>query len=62
MKFFSKLFSILFLSFLLSGCLVVSAVDLAASAALTTAKIAVKTTGAVADAVIPDSDDEEEDK
>ncbi len=59
MQFFIKFSSILFLSFSLSGCLVFSAADLAASAVLTTAKVAVKATGAVAEAVIPDRDDEE---
>ncbi len=58
----TRLLSVLFITTLLSGCLLYTAADLAATTVLTTAKIAVKATGAVADAVIPDSDDEDEDK
>ena len=48
---------------LLGGCVVASAVDLAATTVFTVGKIAVKTTGAVVDAVIPDGkDDKKESK
>ncbi len=47
------------ISFGLSGCMVGAAVDLAATTVFTAGKIAVKTTGAVVDAVIPDKDDDE---
>ena len=43
---------------LLGGCVVASAVDLAATTVFTVGKIAVKTTGAVVDAVIPDGKDD----
>ncbi|PJG82023.1 NF038104 family lipoprotein [Caviibacterium pharyngocola] len=43
---------------LLGGCIVTSAVGLAVDAATTVGKVAVKTTGAVVDAVIPDGDDD----
>lgn len=46
-------------SFGLGGCVVGAAVDLAATTVLTAGKIAVKTTGAVVDAVIPDKDDDD---
>lgn len=46
----------------LQGCMVVSAVDLAATTVLTAGKLAVKGTGALIDAAIPDGDDEDEDK
>lgn len=52
----------MFLAFSLSGCLITSAVDLAASTVMTAGKIAVKTTGAVVDAAIPDDDDDDEDE
>lgn len=45
--------------FSLSGCVVGAAVDLAATTVFTAGKIAVKTTGAVVDAVIPDKDDDD---
>ena len=45
--------------FTLSGCVVGAAVDLAATTVMTAGKIAVKTTGAVVDAVIPDKDDDD---
>ena len=47
---------------LLGGCVVVSAVDLAATTVFTVGKIAVKTTGAVVDAVIPDGKDDKDKK
>lgn len=42
----------------LSGCAVVSVADAAISTAATAAKVAVKGTGAVIGAVIPDGDDD----
>ena len=42
-----------------SSCMVVKVVDVAASTAIGVTKVAVKTTGAVVGAVIPDGDDEE---
>lgn len=45
---------------LLQGCLVVSAVDLAATTVFTAGKLVVKGTGALVDAVIPDGDDNDE--
>ena len=49
-------------SLLLGGCVVASAVDLAATTVFTVGKIAVKTTGAVVDAVIPDGKDDKDKK
>lgn len=46
----------------LQGCMVVSAVDLAATTVLTAGKLAVKGTGALIDAAIPDGDDEDDEK
>ena len=43
----------------LSGCVVASAVDLAATTVFTAGKIVVRTTGAVVNAVIPDGDKKE---
>ena len=43
----------------LQGCVVASAVDLAATTVVQTGKIAVKGTGAVVRAVIPDGDDDD---
>ncbi len=57
-----KIFLLLALSSILSGCAVVAVADLAVTTVATGAKIAVKTTGAVVDAIIPDSDDEKEKK
>lgn len=51
-----------FLSLTLQGCVVASAVDLAASTVLTAGKIAVKGTGALIEAAIPDGDDDDDDK
>ncbi len=47
---------------LLSSCTVVKVVDTAASATIGVAKTAVKTTGKVAGAAIPDGDDKKEKK
>lgn len=51
-----------FLSLTLQGCVVASAVDLAASTVLTAGKIAVKGTGALIEAAIPDGDDDDDKK
>lgn len=51
-----------FLSLTLQGCVVASAVDLAASTVLTAGKIAVKGTGALIEAAIPDGNDDDDDK
>ena len=52
--------SILLLS-TLSGCAVVAVADAAVTVVATGVKVAAKTVGAVADAVIPDEDDEKKD-
>ena len=44
-----------------TGCAVVAVADAAVTVAATGVKVAAKTTGAVADAVIPDGDDDEDD-
>ncbi|WP_416192329.1 NF038104 family lipoprotein [Neisseria sp. CCUG12390] len=49
-------------SFILSGCVVAAAADLAATTVFTAGKLAVKGTGALIGAAIPDDDDEDEDK
>ena len=46
----------------LQGCLVASAVDLAATTVFTAGKLVVKGTGAVIDAAIPDKDKEDKEK
>lgn len=46
----------------LQGCLVASAVDLAATTVFTAGKLVVKGTGAIIEAAIPDSDDDEKPK
>ena len=48
-----------FLSLALSGCIVTSAVNLAATTVMTAGKIAVKGTGALINAAIPDKDKKE---
>jgi hypothetical protein len=45
----------------LSGCAVVAVADAAVTVVATGVKVTAKTVGAVADAVIPDEDDEKED-
>ena len=50
------------LLFSLQGCLVASAVDLAATTVFTAGKLVVKGTGAVVDAAIPDKDDKKQDQ
>ena len=50
------------LVFSLQGCLVASAVDLAATTVFTAGKLVVKGTGAVIDAAIPDKDDKKQDQ
>jgi hypothetical protein len=45
----------------LSGCAVVTVADAAVTVVATGVKVAAKTVGAVADAVIPDEDDEKKD-
>lgn len=46
----------------LSGCVVAAAADLAATTVLTAGKLAVKGTGAIISAAIPDGDDEDDEK
>jgi len=43
----------------LSGCSVLSVADAAVTVVATTVKVTAKTIGAAADAVLPDSDDED---
>ena len=52
----------LIVSFTLSGCVVGAAADLAATTVLTAGKLAVKGTGALIDAAIPDGDDDDDKK
>ncbi|WP_308806037.1 NF038104 family lipoprotein [Neisseria yangbaofengii] len=52
----------LIVSFTLSGCVVGAAADLAATTVLTAGKLAVKGTGALINAAIPDGDDEKKEK
>jgi len=51
--------SMLLTLFLLQGCVVAKAVDVAAGTAIGVTKVAVKTTGKVVGAAIPDGDKEE---
>ena len=50
------------ISLSLSGCVVGAAVDLAATTVLTAGKLAVKGTGALMDAAIPDRDDDDKEE
>lgn len=52
-----QLAACLLASLSLQGCMVVSAVDLAATTVLTAGKIVVKGTGALIEAAIPDQDE-----
>lgn len=51
-----------FLCLNLSGCVVAAVADLAATTVLTAGKLAVKGTGALIDAAIPDGDDKDKDE
>ncbi|MDO1509206.1 MULTISPECIES: NF038104 family lipoprotein [unclassified Neisseria] len=62
MKLFIRLISIAISCALLNGCVVAAAADLAATTVLTVGKVAVKGTGAVVRAAIPDGDDEEKEE
>lgn len=58
-----KLFRLFFINIAvlnLTGCIVTSVVGLAVDTVTTAGSIAIKTTGAVVEAVIPDGDDEKE--
>ncbi|MDP8163169.1 hypothetical protein QJU89_02030 [Pasteurella skyensis] len=55
MLFFIKKFWILSVVFLLSGCLVTSALSLATSAVMTVGEIAIKTAGTVVSTVLPEN-------
>ncbi len=57
-----KWLAITAMCFMLQGCVVAAAADLAATTVLTAGKLAVKGTGAIIDAAIPDDDDDEDDK
>lgn len=59
MKNILKYSGLLALCLSLQGCLVASAVDLAATTVFTVGKIAVKGTGALIEAAIPDGEDDE---
>lgn len=50
------------ISLSLSGCVVGAAVDLAATTVLTAGKLAVKGTGALIDAAIPDRDNDDKEE
>lgn len=52
-----RFFAVMLVGLSLQGCVVASAVDLAATTVLTAGKLAVKGTGALIDAAIPDKDD-----
>lgn len=56
----SKLFFVLCFCLLCNACSVVTVADTAVSVVATGVKTTVKAAGAVADAVIPDGDDEDE--
>lgn len=60
MNVFFRFLGLGFCCVLLNGCIVTSAVGLAVDTVATAGKVAVKTTGAVVDAVTPDSDDEDD--
>lgn len=62
MKHFLRLGALFLCCFGLQGCLVASAVDLAATTVFTAGKVVVKGTGAVIDAAIPDKDEDKEQK
>lgn len=57
-----RLLSISLLCLSLQGCVVAGAADLAATTVLTAGKLAVKGTGALIDAAIPDKDDKKKDE
>lgn len=57
-----RLLSISLLCLSLQGCVVAAAADLAATTVLTAGKLAVKGTGALIDAAIPDKDDKKKDE
>ncbi len=59
MTVFARFVCIAFGCVLLNGCIVTSVVGLAVDTVATAGKVAVKTTGAVVDAVTPDSDDDD---
>jgi len=58
MKRFSALFALLCLS--LSGCTLIAVTDAAVGTAVSVTKVAVKTTGVVVGAAIPDGDSHED--
>lgn len=63
MKLFKRFVILIAASLMLNGCVVAAAADLAATTVLTVGKVAVKGTGAVVRAVIPDGgDDKKEEK
>ncbi|EGZ45976.1 NF038104 family lipoprotein [Neisseria wadsworthii] len=62
MKHCLRLGALFLCCFGLQGCLVASAVDLAATTVFTAGKVVVKGTGAVIDAAIPDKDKDENKK
>lgn len=59
MKRITHIFIILTTTLALQGCVVAAAADLAATTVLTAGKLAVKGTGALIDAAIPDKKDDE---
>ncbi|WP_040976549.1 NF038104 family lipoprotein [Necropsobacter massiliensis] len=61
MTLFTRLLCIALGCALLNGCIVTSAVGLAVGTVATAGKVAVKTTGAVIDAVTPDDDEDDDD-
>lgn len=57
-----KWLAITAMCFMLQGCVVAAAADLAATTVLTAGKLAVKGTGAIIDAAIPDDEDDKKKK
>lgn len=62
MKIKLRLLSLSLVCLLLQSCVVATAADLAATTVLTAGKLAVKGTGALIDAAIPNKDDKKKDK
>lgn len=62
MKKLIQLSALLTLCLGLQGCVVAAAADLVGTTVLTAGKLAVKGTGALIDAAIPDGDDDDKDK
>lgn len=62
MKLFKRFVILIAACLMLNGCVVAAAADLAATTVLTVGKVAVKGTGAVVRAAIPDGDGDKKEK